>query len=314
MNSNCKACKEPSDSRSSVGSVSILYQLLLTAVVSLCVSAPLSSAKSPSSPPASTEPAVDNSPALQKNHRILSPDEPASETVQTATSINAHDIVAKAIDHWRGLSSYSEMTMTINRPDWQRSVSMKGWTEGSEKTLIRITAPKKDVGNGTLLKGNAMWSFAPKINRVVKIPSSMMGQSWMGSDFSNNDVARSDDIVDQYSHRLLGKEQSEGHTVYIVEAIPFEDSAVVWGREVLRVRDDYVLLQHQFYDQDDLLVKQLHTLDIKTMDGRAVAAQQRMKKQDTEDEWTEIIIHHADFDVDISPHQFTLSNLRNPRP
>ncbi|MAZ89509.1 MAG: outer membrane lipoprotein-sorting protein [Cellvibrionaceae bacterium] len=241
---------------------------------------------------------------------------PVSETAEDkpATSVNAHDIVAKAIDHWRGLSSYSEMTMTINRPDWQRSVSMMGWTQGSEQTLIRITAPKKDVGNGTLLKGNAMWSFAPKINRVVKIPSSMMGQSWMGSDFSNNDVARSDDIVDQYSHRLLSQEQHEAHNIYVIEAIPYEDSAVVWGREVLRVRDDYVLLQHQFFDQDDLLVKQLNTLSIKTMDGRPVAAQQRMQKQDATEEWTEIIIHNADFDIDVSPRQFTLSNLRNPRP
>lgn len=227
--------------------------------------------------------------------------------------LSAQLIVEKAIEHWRGLSSYSEMTMTIHRPDWQRSVSMKGWTQGNEHTLIRITAPKRDVGNGTLLRGNAMWSYAPKINRVIKIPSSMMGQSWMGSDFSNNDVARSDDIIDQYQHHLLGVEQQGEHQVYRIESIPLEDSSVVWGREVLHVRDDFVLLQHQFYDQDNILVKQLNTLKVADMDGRSVAQQQRMEKLESPGEWTEIVIHNFDFDVSISPHQFTLSNLRNPR-
>jgi outer membrane lipoprotein-sorting protein len=240
-------------------------------------------------------------------------EQPSPEAATVEESVSAQAIVEKSIEHWRGLSSYSEMTMTISRPDWQRSVSMKGWTEGNEQTLIRITAPKKDVGNGTLLKGNSMWSYAPKINRVIKIPSSMMGQSWMGSDFSNNDVARSDDIIDQYEHRLLGTEQQGEHQVYRVESIPLEDSSVVWGREVLQIRDDYVLLQHQFYDQDNVLVKQLNTLKVAVMDGRSVAQQQRMEKLEATDEWTEILIHNADFDVPISPHQFTLSNLRNPR-
>ncbi len=81
-------------------------------------------------------------------------------------------------------------------------MSMRSWTKGSKQSLVRITAPKKDAGNGTLMVDNSMWSYSPKVNRVIKVPSSMMGQSWMGSDFSNKDVSRADDIVDQYDHTL----------------------------------------------------------------------------------------------------------------
>lgn len=232
---------------------------------------------------------------------------------QTAWSQDAKDIVRASIDHWRGQSSYSEMTMTIHRPDWERSMSMRGWTEGDERSLVRVTAPRKDRGNGTLMDGNSMWSFSPKVNRVIKIPSSMMGQSWMGSDFSNKDVSRADDIVDQYDHTLLNTAEQDGHAIYEIQSVPHEEAAVVWGKEILRIRDDYVLIEQSFYDQDGELVKKLESLDIGEMGGRTVALRQRMGKVDVPDEWTEIEIDAIDYDVDLSSNVFTLSNLRNPR-
>ena len=226
---------------------------------------------------------------------------------------DAADIVRATIDNWRGKSSYGEMTMTIHRPSWERNMSMRAWTEGSKKSLVRITAPKKDAGNGTLMVDNNMWSYAPKVNRVIKVPSSMMGQSWMGSDFSNKDVSRADDIVDQYDHTLLAKEEHEGHTVFVIQSIPHEEAAVVWGKEILRVRDDDVLVSQEFYDQEGVLVKTLRSLEIGRMGGRTIALRQRMAKEDTEDEWTEFHIDGIDFDVDISDNVFTRSNLQNPR-
>ena len=226
---------------------------------------------------------------------------------------DAAEIVRATIDNWRGESSYGEMTMTIHRPSWERTMSMRAWTQGSKKSLVRITAPKKDAGNGTLMDDNNMWSYAPKVNRVIKVPSSMMGQSWMGSDFSNKDVSRSDDIVEQYDHTLLGKEEHEGHTVYVIQSIPHEEAAVVWGREVLRVRDDDVLVSQEYYDQDGVLVKTLRSLEIGEMGGRTIALRQRMAKKDASDEWTEFRIDSVEFDVEISDNVFTRSNLQNPR-
>ena len=111
---------------------------------------------------------------------------------------DAADIVRAAVNHWRGVSSDSVMTMVIHRPDWERSMTMRAWTKGDEKSLVRVLEPAKDRGNGTLTDDNNMWSYSPKVNRVIKVPSSMMSQSWMGSDFSNKDVARADDIIDEY--------------------------------------------------------------------------------------------------------------------
>jgi outer membrane lipoprotein-sorting protein len=222
-------------------------------------------------------------------------------------------IVRDAINHWRGLSSYTEMTMIIHRPDWERSMTMRAWTKGAKQTLVRVVEPKKDRGNGTLTDDKSMWSYSPKVNRVIKIPSSMMGQSWMGSDFSNKDIAKADDIVDEYQHSILKTEEIDGVTVYDIQSIPNEDAAVVWGSEVMRIREDHVVLQHSFYDQDGELVKTLGTLEIAEMSGRVIAKRQRMTKADEPDEWTEIQVNDVEYEVDLKDSLFTLSNLRNPR-
>ena len=230
------------------------------------------------------------------------------------SGIDARAIIRDAIDYYRGLRSFSEMTMTIHRPDWERSLSMQAWSSGGKKTLVRVTAPPRDAGNATLvLDDNKVWSFSPRINRVIRIPSSMMSQSWMGSDFSNKDISRTDEIVDQYDHRLVRIDEHEGHKVYVIESIPHEEAAIVWGKEISHIRDDYVELQHQFLDQDMQEVKVLDTLDIQEMGGRLYAVQQRMNMLEKAGEWTEVRVETLDFDREIPEYLFTLSNLRNPR-
>jgi outer membrane lipoprotein-sorting protein len=228
-------------------------------------------------------------------------------------AIDARQLVRDAIDHWRGVASYTEMRMVIHRPDWERAMTMRAWTKGDKQSLVRVIEPAKDRGNGTLTDDNNMWSFAPKVNRVIKIPSSMMGQSWMGSDFSNKDIAKADDIIDQYDHTLLNVEEVDGIAVYEIQSVPHEDAAVVWGREVLRIREDFVVARHSFYDQDGELVKRLTSLEIGELGGRTVALRQRMSEVETPDEWTEIQVLSVDYDVDIPDSTFTLSSLRNPR-
>jgi outer membrane lipoprotein-sorting protein len=226
---------------------------------------------------------------------------------------DAKQLVRAAMDHWRGTTSYSVMTMVIHRTDWERSMSMRAWSKGDKLSLVRVTEPKKDAGNGTLLKDNDMWSYSPKVNRVIKIPSSMMNQGWMGSDFSNKDISKSTDILEQYDHSLTVTEESDGHTVYTIEAIPHEDAAIVWGKETLKIRDDFVLLEEQYWDQDGQLVKVMKTLEITEMGGRQVASVMRMGKLESPGEWTEMKVSAIEFDLDLPANVFTLSNLRNPR-
>jgi len=230
-----------------------------------------------------------------------------------AQETDAAQLVRNAMDHWRGLTSYSDMTMTIHRPDWERSMTMKSWSKGDKRSLVRVVEPRKDAGNGTLLNDGSMWTFTPRINRIIKVPSSMMSQSWMGSDFSNKDISKSTDIIDQYDHELVGREERDGHTYFTISSVPHEDAAVVWGKEILIVRDDYVLMEQQFWDQDGILVKSMKTLEVKEMGGRAVARVMRMGKVDSPEEWTQLTANAIEFDLELPDSLFTLSSLRNPR-
>ncbi|MDP7518169.1 MAG: outer membrane lipoprotein-sorting protein [Arenicellales bacterium] len=230
-----------------------------------------------------------------------------------AQAIDASAIIKAAIDHWRGASSHSIMAMTVHRPGWQRSMTMEAWTAGDKESLVRVLTPKKDAGNATLLRDNKMWVFSPKVNRVIKIPSSLMNQSWMGSDFSNKDIARSADIIEQFTHTLIDTEHSQGHQVFVIQSIPKEDAPVVWGKERLRIRDDYVMLEHTFYDQDMNPVKRMDTSRVGVMGGRMVAIQERMAKLETPEQYTEIRLISVEFDIETPRGMFTLSNLRNPR-
>jgi outer membrane lipoprotein-sorting protein len=233
--------------------------------------------------------------------------------VYAEESPDAKSIIKSAIDNYRGLTSYSEATMTIHRPDWERVMSMKAWTEDLDKSLVRITAPKKDKDGGTLLIGDNMWSYAPKINRIIKIPNSMSNQSWMGSDFSNNDIARADDIIDRYTHTILSTNIKDNKKIYTIQSVPHEDAPVVWGKEILSINEDHVFLQHDFYDQDNKLIKTLTATDIKIINGKHISLRQRMQKTDRDDEWTEFHTTVIKFDIKLNKNTFTLSNLRNPR-
>lgn len=227
--------------------------------------------------------------------------------------VDAHDLVTKAIDLTRGLSSYAEMTMLIKRPSWQRSSSLLAWTRGREDSLIRFTAPAKDAGNALLKQGEKMWTFNPKLNRNIRLPSSMMSQSWAGSDFSYNDLSRSDKYLRQYDLMLVDTQQQDGQNVYTIDAIPKEDAPVVWGKERLVIRDDYVMLELTYYDQDLEPLKQMKSLAIGEMDGRTIAITMRMVNLEEPDTFTEVTYDSVDFDVELEDRLFTVFALQSGR-
>jgi hypothetical protein len=237
-----------------------------------------------------------------------------ASTIGAAEPPSASDLVKDAVDYWRGDSSYMAVEMTVHRPEWERSLSMAGWTQGREDALIRFTAPAKDAGNATLKVGPSMWIFTPKLNQVIKLPASMMAQSWMGSDFSYNDLAKSDQIVDDYSHELIATAETNGHMEYTIESIPQPDAPIVWGKQRLRIRDDFVLLEEAFFDQDMQLVKRLEATTIGPLGGRPYPVIMRMTDLGEEDHWTELHYAEAVFDLELPDYLFTLSNLSNPRP
>ena len=235
---------------------------------------------------------------------FLPPQCPAADAPDPAKLIKA------SFDHYRGKASKADVEMVIHRPTWQRGMRMIGWTKGDDKSLIRITKPAKDKDNGTLKNGNEMWTYNPKINRVIKLPPSMMSQSWMGSDFSNNDLAKSDSIINDYTHSLTNTEKVDGHTVYTIKSMPKPAAPVIWGMQVSKVRDDYVMLEQEFFDEDLKSVKRMTTSEMQMMGGRIFPKIWKMQPSDESGEYTLLRYHAIDFLDDLPDRQFTMNELK----
>jgi outer membrane lipoprotein-sorting protein len=233
---------------------------------------------------------------------------------QAAAPPDPDALLRRAYDNYRAKSSQSTVAMTIHRPDWERRLEMKGWTRGDDDALARFTAPAKDAGNATLKLGQDTWVFNPRMNQVIKLPASMMSQSWMGSDFSYNDLAKSEDIITLYTHKLAATEQVAGHAVWTVECAPKPGAPVVWGKVDLKIRDDLVMTEETFFDQDMKPAKRMTTEKIAPLDGRPYPVAMSMHPLDQPGQWTRIETLEAHFNTPAPPYLFTLSNLQNPRP
>ncbi len=226
---------------------------------------------------------------------------------------DAQALVEAAVKYYRGEASVSTVEMTIHRPDWERVMTIKAWTKGEQDSLFRIIAPPKDHGNGTLKKGREMWMYNPKINRVIKLPPSMMSQAWMGSDFSNNDLSKTDSLIKDYCHTITGTETHDGKNVYIIKSIPKLEAPVVWGMQKLKIREDHILLSQAFFDEDLKLVKAMTSQQIQMLGGKLFPRVWKMQKADAKDEYTELSYKELTFEQDLPDRLFTLSSLRSPR-
>ena len=233
-----------------------------------------------------------------------------------ASVIHAQDakaLVQSAFNHYRGDASRATVEMVIHRPSWQRSVTMDAWTKGTAKSLIRITAPAKDEGNGTLKNGRDMWTYNPKVNRVIKLPPSLMSQAWMGSDFSNNDLAKTDSILNDYTHTISDTLNEDGHKVYVVQSVPKPGAPVVWGKQVLKIRDDHILLSEEFDDESMVPVKKMTATDIRMMGGRLFPKIWKMQAHDKKDQYTLLRYHKLEFLDNLSDRLFTVQELKTLR-
>jgi outer membrane lipoprotein-sorting protein len=228
-----------------------------------------------------------------------------------AQDIDVKKIVKQADEKFRGQSSKGTMTMTIQRPGWSRAVSMKNWTLGTEYSLIYITAPAKEKGQVFLKRNSEMWNWVPSIDRMIKIPPSMMMQSWMGSDFSNDDLVKESSLVKDYEHKLLGKEQLEGYECYKIELIPHEDAAVVWGKIIMWISSkDLLWLKAEYNDEDEELVNTEILSDIKQMDDRIMPTHLEMIPADKPGHKTIMVFEDIDFNIDIDESFFSIQNMK----
>jgi len=226
---------------------------------------------------------------------------------------DAKQLVEESFDYVRGKASISTVNMIVHRPEWQREMTIKAWTRGQKDSLFYIDSPPKDHGNGTLKKGRQMWLFNPKVNRVIKVPPSMMAQSWMGSDFSNNDLAKSDSLLSDYTHSIIGTETHNGLKVYVIKSMPKPDAPVIWGMQRLKVRQDLIWLSQEFFDEELQPVKTMTTLEIQILGGRLFPRVWRMQKNGEIDKFTQLSYQSLVFKPTLADSIFTLANLRKPQ-
>ncbi|EIV8504847.1 outer membrane lipoprotein-sorting protein [Vibrio parahaemolyticus] len=227
---------------------------------------------------------------------------------------SAFDIVQKSDQAMRGKSSYSEATMEIVRPDWTRSMTMKSWTKGTELSLVLVTAPAKDKGSASLKRHREMWNWVPSIERIIKIAPSMLSQSWMGSDFTNDDLINQSSIVVDYQHALLGNDNFEGDKVWVIEATAKPDAPVVWNKVTLWIsQSTYLQRKVEFYDEFDERVNVLTTYDVKELGGRKIATRMEMKPVDKPGNKTIFTTHQAQFDFDINDDFFSQQQMKSLR-
>ena len=226
---------------------------------------------------------------------------------------DALEIIKKVDQKMRGNYSYQEMEMKIVRPDWERSVTMKSWTKGTTYALILITAPAKEKGQVFLKRDKEMWNWVPSIERMIKIPPSMMMQSWMGSDFTNDDLVRESSIVVDYEHNYLGEEDINGITCWKLELDPKPEAPVVWGKIISWVDKEYNQLKVEYYDEDGYLINIMNQNDIRKMDDREIPTHLEMIPADEEGKKTVINILSASFDDPIPENFFSQQNMQRVR-
>ncbi|MDT8317340.1 MAG: outer membrane lipoprotein-sorting protein [bacterium] len=235
-----------------------------------------------------------------------------------AAELTAKDIIKKVDQLLRGDSARSVMEMTIINPRWQRTLKMESWEIGRKKTLVRILSPKKEEGVGSLKIDYQMWNYLPRVERVIKIPPSMMMSSWMGSDFTNDDLVKESSIVEDYSHELTGTVDLAGELVYRVEAIPNPEAAVVWGKLIFFVRTaDYVPLRQEYFSESGELVRYLDFSEIREMGGRTLPTLWEMVPVDVAGDMPEkkgkktiVRLIEIEFDLPMDDAIFSLRNLK----
>lgn len=231
-----------------------------------------------------------------------------------AQAQDAKEIIRKMEDQMRGDQSFVEMKMTIVRPKYTREMVMKSWSKGQKYSLILVTAPARDKGTAFLKRDKEIWNWMPTIERMIKMPPSMMSQSWMGTDFSNDDLVRESSTIDDYTHRVLRSETINGTDCYVIEMIPSADAAVIYEKVHMWVsKDNYLQIRVENYDEYGEMVNHIACSGIRKMGNRTIPTVLELVPADKPGHKTVVEYLNADFDSPIAESFFSIQNLKQVR-
>lgn len=234
-----------------------------------------------------------------------------SSPLQKKTEGNRAEKIVRKIDElFRAKTSKALVEMEIITPHWQRTLKMDVWSEGMDKTFIRILEPKKERGIATLRIENEMWNYLPKTNKVMKIPPSMMMSSWMGSDFTNDDLVKEFTFLESYHFEMITIAAPVEGVLYI-KCTPKEGLPIVWGHITIAVQEeDYMPLWQKYYDERGNLVREMIFKETKTFGERIIPSVLELIPKTKESQKTVLRYLEAQFDNTLDRETFTLRNLR----
>ena len=228
--------------------------------------------------------------------------------------MTAKEIVKKCDDLLRGKTSHNTADMQIVTPNWKRTISMENWSDGTEKFFIHITGPAREKGTTFLKKGNLLYQWLPSAEMEIKITPSMMLQSWMGSDFTNDDLVKESSMVNDYTHKIISEEKEDGEMCYKIECIPKPDAPVVWGKLIILIRKkDFIPALEEFYNEKGELIKRMKFRDIKKANDRYYPTRWEMIPLNKPGHKTIYKITSMEFNIKINNRIFTKRNMRKPR-
>jgi len=231
-----------------------------------------------------------------------------------AQDLSALQIVQKSINLINGRTNFGETEMTIVRPKYERSVSMKTWSMGEDYFMIYITKPARDNGQVFLKRSKEMWNWMPTVSRMIKIPSSMMAQNWMGSDFTNDDLVKMNSLEKDYEQKILGEEEIDGYPCYKIELIPNPESAVVWGKVVIWIaKEHFYQLKTEFFDEDMEIVNRIESSEIRQFGTRKLPSKMVMIPVNRKGQRTILLTKTLEFDIDIDQDFFSQQNMKRIR-
>ena len=226
---------------------------------------------------------------------------------------DAKAIVEKIDQLYRSNTSYARLQMTIVTPDWQRTLELEAWSRGMDQTFILIGSPVKDRGTATLRIKNEMWNFFPKIDKVMRVPTSMMMGSWMGSDFSNDDLVKESTLLDDYTYRLLTPAAARPDCYYL-ELKPKAATVTVWAKiEIVVQKADYLPVKETYFEESGAAMRAIEFKEVKELGGRKIPTVMELTPTAKPGNRTLIRYLQAEFDRPLPADTFSLQNLQKKR-
>lgn len=224
---------------------------------------------------------------------------------------DATEIVKTADARMRGKTSQALITIQTVRPGWTREMKVKTWMKGTDLAMILIQSPAKERGIVYLKRRKEVWNWLPSLEKIIKLPPSMMSQSWMGTDFTNDDLVKESSIVFDYTHQLIGDTVIAERDCYQVRMLPKPEAAVVWGQLIVCIdKKDYLELHTRFYDEEGTMVNSMNAYDIKKMDNRTIPTRFEMIPADKPGRKTVMIYEQVFYDRPMDDGFFTTEQMK----